>query len=407
MNNKLTYALIVAVAVGVSLVIPRMLKQEAPVTKKSSPPMDSPEVPVRDLDHPLWRGTAGADTEAGILEEFKNALFKTTPGDPDRKRVYKKYLAPLGVKRMVGLIEKRKLHCHGVLHDLGYVIEQEVGDLETSLSLCQDACSYACIHGALKAHFASGPEGDLLSDSVEDPLDPASGSALAQVRGEILRLCREDSKRIKDFFRGNCAHAVGHAFAQTAGDVPGSVRLCRMFEGSEMRFYCHTGVFMELEDKIAALVDREGMTSEEERMAELDYCTSSDEWASACMRFTPQGVPKKLEGVRLIASHCDGLEGVRRRQCFNGLGFMGRYYVVRNPEEVGRVCSVGDETDQKLCMIGLFSIKKDHRWTGHLGRVCEAYVEPRFRNLCRDELNRPYYKIKIENQDLNAMFGGA
>jgi hypothetical protein len=396
MKNNRAWVLIPFAVLGVSLLIEQSHRAQ-PVAK---------EAPERlEVDHPLWRGKLTGKAGDQAMEEFTTAIFKTGPDDPDRRKVFNQYLEPLGVKRMVRLFEERKPHCHGILHDLGYVIEEKVRDLETSLSLCQDACTFACIHGVLKARFTSKQvEGLRLDDPAEGTTDPPPSSGLDTLRKEILHLCREDSRSIRDFYRGNCAHAVGHAFAQIDRNLSGAVRYCAMFDGPEMQFYCHTGVFMELEEEVAARLHTENMTPEGKRTSELRYCTGNDEWTSACMRFTPQGPPKSFDVLRWIASECDQLEGRRRRECFNGLGFMSRYYIVSHPEEVGRVCNRGDAIDRKLCVSGIFSVKKDHRWTRRLETVCHSLVDAEFREVCRNELKHPYYKLG--NPMLELMFSG-
>src|SRR3989338_1784866 len=102
-----------------------------------------------------------------------------------------------------------------------------------------------------------------------------------------------------------------------------------------MRYYCETGVFMELDDAIKNRLYPAGMSRDARLQAGMRYCVANSDVPGACMRFLLQR-HRHLADVASFAGTCLGMEGSGRSGCFNALGFLGRSYAVAHPRDAGR-----------------------------------------------------------------------
>ena len=159
-------------------------------------------IPAPIHEHPLSRGTLEGHVLDSAVYRFEEQLLTANSMKKDLKPVYEVYLEKLGVELIVNRVEKTFPHCHNVLHTLGMLIQDRTNSLQDSFALCQDGCSYACLHGVLKAYFSSKRfrERDSLGE-VRLTVTPAS-ETFHRLSHEVVDLCREDSVSIKDFSRG-------------------------------------------------------------------------------------------------------------------------------------------------------------------------------------------------------------
>ena len=359
--------------------------------------------PRSRVDHPLWSGVLDHDSKERRMVEFIHQI--SSPKRGDMRPIYEIFLVDIGVKRIVDYFETANTSCHAELHPLGAVIQKRVKNLETSFSLCQDACSYACIHGVLKTYFSEGPSA---ADAMHDHGNEKSSTPviidIEKKKEEVIDLCKEDSTLVRDFYRGNCSHAVGHAFAVAGARADTAIEYCSIFAEAAMEFYCQTGLFMELRGKITKeLFD--GASFPGARLSRaMDYCLGETRYPSACMRFILDPA-EDLSEIKFIERKCQEQKGQDRLACFHALGYSGRHFVARQPEMINRICEGGTPTEQDVCISGLVLVRKNSASRQHVLRtLCEKVVDPSMKRTCEDQRNRHAYQIK--NPIQNRMFTG-
>lgn len=336
--------------------------------------------------HPLWRGRLGGL----LLDRRVNAFAAAFDRGDDPATLFATFLDEIGVGRLIDTIEGESHACHGGLHALGAVLIDRTDDIRVSMMLCGDACTYACVHGAIERHLSNTLK--------KEPAAPGE-----RIGGEVLSLCREGENVLSDFFPGNCAHAVGHAFANFSVDLAAAKARCSIFPDQERRYYCESGVFMERRPALAGeLFQGESSRARKGKIA-LRFCLRNTEWPSACLRFLlePAERPAEIDAVR---ADCARLDGKSRRGCFHTVGYISRAYVASRPEEINRVCPPGDPTDQTLCLSGLAFMKKGHRLKGDLARSCGYLADLKMKAICDDQHRRFYYQV--DNAVIKAMLSG-
>lgn len=356
--------------------------------------------PVVAVSHPLWSGRLTGDARAQRLRRFVAELEAADREERDLEPIYAAHLDALGVGPIITAVERAGTNCHPVLHDLGELIGKRTNDLELSFALCGDACTYSCIHGAVRGVLArtGGHASAPNRDGHAPPAPPA-----AALKAQATELCREDSRLVPDFFRGNCAHAVGHALAVLAPDAVQASADCRVFDAAAMQHYCHSGVFMELEDEIMHGLQAETMQRAERIKAGTQFCTTRLDWPSSCMRFL-LGQARTLDEVKIVETECVGLNGAARRGCFNGLGFFSRGYLAKHPREIERFCATGSLIDRQVCIAGMFLLKKGHSLANALYPLCERMARAELAEVCRDQRARWYYQM--DNPFFDLIFTG-
>ncbi|HET8760890.1 MAG TPA: hypothetical protein VFN94_07465 [Nitrospiria bacterium] len=270
--------------------------------------------------------------------------------------------------------------CHGTSHDVGAAIAERAATLTEAMVACSDRCTFGCVHGAFRAYFSKR-------------LGRAGATAVApDVAQEISDLCREDSTVLPGFYRGNCAHSVGHAFAAVASDAPGAAAWCRVFEPGEMRFYCETGVFMEARRDIRAGIIRERMSFAARAKAGVDYCSVHASAPGACLRFVWPWA-EDADDARVLVRACGRMDGQARRGCVYAAGYVSRQYLTRHPADAGRVCGAAEPADRVYCAAGLALMKKDHHARAALPALCRGFDDRDLRAACDDQASRFYYQL--------------
>jgi hypothetical protein len=315
--------------------------------------------------------------------------------------VFKRYIDDLGVKQIVESFEDKNPSCHGELHDLGALLLERTGNLAVSLAMCDDACTYSCTHGVLRQYFSAHKEGDKGGhDHGESGGAGYEHVQIDAVRDEIIELCRQDSIIIKGFLRGNCAHAIGHAFGIISGGVLRKAQEhCGIFEEAAMQYYCESGVFMEFEHEMLTEFNHELSTKmagwlkgKSGRMAAaIGYCESKTQFVSACVRYFIKAL-RDYGDVVALAEECQKLSGVPRRSCFFSIGFAGVSYVAANPQVIGRICAAGDASDREMCVGGLAFLKEGHDLKTAIVAGCNKLTAQRLKVVCLDQSQRTYYQ---------------
>lgn len=360
-------------------------------------------------------------------QQFLQDYAASEHGVIPRKHVYEVHLDALGVRSIVAFLEGRDPHCHGVAHSLGASIGERTRSLVDGMAVCGAACTYACVHGVFKTYFtknapAAGfedpaaasantasavpPSGQHNAHAHHDHARVAPDSALfKQFTADAVATCREDSLVVPGFYRGNCAHAVGHAFATIAPDVKAANDYCGAFPGREMQYYCETGVFMELDWKVEAEVFAQERPLAERRARAIAYCNANSHSPGACLRFVLTR-NRDLEDVDAFAAECGKLTAAaQRRGCFNALGFFSRTFSVEAPHQLAAICRHGDAIDQQVCLAGVMLVKKGHRHEKALMKGCNTLKQPDLADLCRDQSARSYYQPG--NPVMELMLGAA
>ncbi|MCG3114899.1 MAG: hypothetical protein LLH30_04390 [Candidatus Manganitrophus sp. SA1] len=344
-------------------------------------------------NHPLWRGKLRRQEQSIRMREFITALKKIQMRT--ERSLFQEFIDDLGVRRIVEYIEGINPFCHGELHALGSIIRERTNNLETSFQLCQDACTYACLHGVLKTHF-SGYQIEQADFSLnEGGLTPET----ERLKEDVHQLCKEDSTVMQDFYRGNCAHAVGHAFANIAQNVPTAKEYCALFEEAAMQYYCQSGLFMDLRDDIRR--ELISYTEGERWEAEMAFCLDNSQWPSACLHFF-LGHATALRQIDAVSLKCAELKGRSRLSCFFGVGVFSSGYVAAYPKEVNYTCQYGNATDRKLCVSGLFLRKKGHERAEVLKVACQTMRDEELKSVCQDQTRR--YLYQIDNPVMGLMF---
>ena len=354
----------------------------------------------RTGDVPLERASEGGAAMDEALQAFARGLDVGFLNRDPLRPLYEEYFDMLGAARIIESVEERYPTCHNMFHAFGSVLRERTGHLETSLEICQDACSYACIHGVLRQHFAPSGSGEFKLLVSDDGTFSSQGRA---IRDQVILLCQEDASAIKDFFRGNCAHAVGHAFGALAANLATAQAQCTIFEEAAMQYYCHSGIYMDSYAEIREHIFSDEETDWDRTITAVKFCNTM-EWPSACLRFIPAGI-SRIRLLHLYSSECSKLEGRSRAGCFNGTGFSSRSFVADRPDMIDALCREGSLDDRRSCYSGMFFSKKDGMLDDNLRVVCARIREGDFRELCEDQLKRHYYQV--DNPTMNLMFSGA
>jgi hypothetical protein len=272
--------------------------------------------------------------------------------------------------------------CHGASHDLGSEIAERAATLQDAMLACGDRCTYGCVHGAFTRYFSQRLRGD-----------GSNGTGVApDVARDIQDLCREDSTILPGFYRGNCAHGVGHAFAAAASDVGGAAAWCGFFESPEMRFYCETGVFMEARHDIRTAIGRDRMSFAARAKAGVEYCAAHASLPGACLRFVWPWA-EDVDDARTLVRACARVDDRARRGCVYAAGFVARDYVIDHPEVVGRVCGAALPGDRVFCVAGVVLMKKDHHRRASIPALCRALRDAEMQAVCKDQSGRDYYQL--------------
>lgn len=340
--------------------------------------------------------------------EFADAMQSKHRTGLNNYQIYEKYLDKIGVNRIAKYLHAEDKSCHGVAHDLGKVIGEKVSDLKTGMQICRDTCTYACLHGVFGVYFyklgknydndshanhdmSGGHHGHHAMHAEAKPVE-LTGEELEKFSESVNEACADSGAIVEDFFRGNCAHGVGHAMGKIATKIKLSTEYCQLFDSATMQYYCETGVFMELGGQVKMDLF-EGKTARSEKIAAaLDYCGENSRHPSSCLRFLlPRN--KSLGQITRYATLCSKREGRLRQHCFNALGYHSRTYIAKNPNEIEYTCVLAKGDDRTACISGITFMKKGQRYRNNIVEACSTLNDKNDKKICNEQVNHFYYDV--------------
>lgn len=348
------------------------------------PSHDDPVIQHRDdesamssFDHPLFSGNLRQDEASTALKAFVKAYHSARSGHRSTVPVFKDYLPLLGSRRISQYFEEKNPSCHGVLHNMGKAIAQLEPNLIQAVGICSDACTYACVHGAIKTIYA---------DRV------TSGKAtIGLVQKELAELCQQPPV-IADFFEGNCAHAAGHAYGILGKErLSPALSLCSAFDDPEMHFYCEGGVYMQLMSLLGRdLSIAKPKTRSAAVRSRMNFCYHAGQNMSACMRFVLHRF-RKIPDIELIQKQCKDFSGSARLGCFNGLGFLARGKILSHDLSIESICT-GKDKEAKQCISGFAFVKKGYKKRKRIAETCQSLQKKSLQRFCMDQYQRYLYQ---------------
>ena len=364
-------------------------------------------------EHKLMRGTLSSEAAEERLFEFIREMNRSKKSKKSSYWIYKNFIEDIGVTRIKKYLEAVNPSCHGVSHSLGKVIGEKEPELYKGMQICNDTCTYGCIHGVFKVYFNKlgkdyhqshqghqshqaqkpGHEMPAKMDMKKNmKMDSGLSKAeLAKFSKDVNHACDNPVSVVEDFFRGNCAHGVGHAMGMLAPDVSQATEYCKVFDEKSMQYYCETGVFMELAKKIKKELYPKKVNRQVRLNKAVEYCSSVSQSPSACLRFIAWR-NKKMDHVKQYAANCDKLDSIARSGCFNAMGYASRSYLAKNPSKVNSVCAFGEYADQKACISGIAFMKKGQRHRKAIKAACGNLKDKRLKQGCLNQIQHYYYK---------------
>jgi len=267
--------------------------------------------------------------------------------------------------------------CHFFGHVVGQQLYLKTGNVEHSLSTCNNACASACVHGVIGEAFAQEAGID------EDAFDPQ------HLRPEDVRLLGE-----RLCASNSTCHGVGHALFMTYGEFDPALALCAEIATGAARVFCYRGVFMQYADIISEKSTRDSAIIARPTFETLaSLCThGSIEGRLACFRYLPRmhaDMQKEFGAtveIRRSSTEqlCESLSDKESRNaCFLGLGvyYAGSFY--SDPQFVHDMCEhLSLETDQASCTLGAISSAAEYRRTSELIAYCDATPDTLVRKIC-------------------------
>jgi len=320
--------------------------------------------------------------------------------------LYKSYIDKVGSKRIADFLEIDTPSCHGVAHSLGRIVGERVEELNIGMGICGSTCTYACLHGVFKVYFSKlgkdyghhGKHNQHGAHSHHDREDKQqkvdfSDDELKKFGTDVNKACEESNSIVEGFYKGNCAHGVGHAMGRLAQDTALANKYCRVFTSRDMQYYCETGVFMEYASKIKdQLYTKKYKRSEKIKIA-LDYCGSESFYPSACLRFLlPRN--KSLGHVSRYSYYCAKQEGYLKNHCYNAMGYHSRSYIANNPEEFQYVCSMANTEQKQACISGVSLMKKGQKYRKKIKLACSVFESESQKSFCTKQASNYYYKLE-------------
>lgn len=355
----------------------------------------------------LTYGNLTGDARDKAAKEFKKKYSNKKKYKLTYYDIYKDFVPKLGVKHIAAYLEKKNPSCHGVAHALGKVVGEALSDLNDGMQICGNTCTYACVHGVYKVYFTklgkdyhNHKPGHHGHHHKSAPVK-LSKRELKKFSKDVNQACNSSRSVVEDFFRGNCAHGVGHAMAKISQDTRRATNYCKEFPGKPMRYYCETGVFMELGGGIERRLFK-GTTRRSEQIAlALDFCGTKSNYPSSCLRFLLSR-NKSLGQIARFAVMCNKQKPHLRRHCFNAMGFYSRTYLSKNPRELRFACALGKaKIDNQACISGVAYMKKDQSRRKDIEVACKYAGSKENTNYCLKQLKTYYYKI--DNKLLNVI----
>jgi len=376
--------------------------------------------------HPLITGElSGLEAEAR-LAEFIMEMNRTGVSKQTNYWIYNEFIQDIGTTRIKNHLEKVNAACHGISHDLGKVIGEREPDLHKGMQICADTCTYGCIHGVFKIYFSKlGKEYHQAHMSTVSESTSKNGKLRAEEeshkslsnRGSKMTMgasshvgkglnkeelekfaldvndaCSNPISVVADFFRGNCAHGVGHAMGMLATNVAQATKYCKVFDGKGMQYYCETGVFMELAKKIKKKLYPVSVNRKLRLIAAIKYCAGVSETPSSCLRFLVWRT-KNVRQANVFTNLCRQEQGSARLGCFNALGFSSRAFLAKYPKEVNKICTAEAVQDRKACVSGFGYMKKGHKYRSGIRRACNYLRDNQLKQGCINQVQQYYYQL--------------
>ena len=321
------------------------LLNASPLSAQSQKPLELEDLEMGRRAAPVEKANADPALRAQFGLEYVPAAGNTRP-------VFEKYLPILGTAAILDYLEARFPKCHEQAHDLGRALFALREDIGGALRECGMRCTSACMHGVVGEAFG--------------------GSGLTKIASAMKDFCTTGA--MAEIHKpGNCAHGIGHALMFSTGDeVNRALNACLYFDDPGMRYYCATGVFMEL-----LLPERKGTPR-----AELhDPCDLYPDYAAACYRYRARTMLLDLGGDReRLVSACGSLERRQRLGCFQGLGNTLLKVSVKHPSLAKKFCTRGTADDQVMCIEGLIEKLADYDEAKAM-KVC-ATLEGNLADVC-------------------------
>jgi len=355
----------------------------------------------------LVQGSISKDVAQEEMVKFSREFQNYRDNHKPLYHLYSSYVDKIGIKRIANYLEKDSPSCHGVAHSLGRIVGERVEELNIGMGICGSTCTYACLHGVFKVYFSKlgkdyGDHGNhgkheshhkhAMAKSKKEKVVFAQED-LDKFSKDVNKACDESNSIVDGFYKGNCAHGVGHAMGRLAQDTTLANKYCRVFSAKDMQYYCETGVFMEYAGKLKdQLFPRKLKRSEKIKIA-LEYCNNESFYPSACLRFLlPRN--KSLGHVSRFSYYCARQTSYLKNHCYNALGYHSRSYIGNNPEEFPYVCSSKNVAEQKACISGVSLMKKGQKYRKDIKLACSNLEDETQRDFCKIQASSYYYKLE-------------
>ncbi len=311
------------------------------------------------------------------LPDSSKAAFEADVRSMPSGSAIELYFDTIGPVAILDWLEANLSRCHAPAHKVGGLTYDRLHDLGQALSICQDRCTNACLHGVVREAF-----GD---QDLEDIVAKADS------------ICAVD-EMANDERPGACSHALGHAYmVATSHSIEKSLKGCSAFESRFDHYRCATGVFMEFRDTQGP---RHHNASADSTRHSTEYpCDANPRYAVACYRYLlPLTMPERRFDAEDVAAKCQGLTGQARLGCFHALGFHFAGLVFNEPSRLPEICPVASKEEQSLCIEGVVE-NLAYNDKAKAREAC-TYVSPEFTALCAAAVDSSYYRTDKETLPL-------
>ncbi len=333
-----------------------------------------------------------------IDSDLKQKFEKEYKENRIRRVVYEKHYDVIGPIAYLEFLEKKYSLCHSQAHDVGKVIYSEVKDINSSLAICGNKCTNACMHGVVTEAFGS--------KSIE----------------EVIALSKdfcESGQMNKLHKKGNCMHGLGHAFMIVTGhDIGESIKACDSFGENNLSYYCATGVFMEYRDNLRNTRKKLSASNKQHQehshhshhsheskmnmdvdISDFYPCDKYNRYPAACYRYMFPLIRSKLKINRTeLINRCMNLPDIERRGCFHGLGLMYIVSVSRKPSNITKLCNTGDYEDKVMCVEGVIEKLSDMKESAAFD-ACNS-LDGKLADVCNEAATEKMYRLDKPTMDL-------
>jgi len=287
----------------------------------------------------------------------------------NKRKVFEKYIDPLGAGAMLDYLEQRYQRCHGQAHGLGKAVFAHSKDINKALRTCGNRCTNACMHGVVSEAFG--------------------GKELEEITSKMTGFCKE-GEMSKLHKPGNCAHGIGHALMIiTKHDIDRSLSGCEEFSTPGMDYYCATGVFMEYRGMLRYKI----VHGEKVKQPTLHYpCDTYTKFPAACYRYMMPIISYKLNNDRqMLVEECLKLPDPQRLGCFHGYGKMNIRKVYSRPALLREICDVGTRENQIMCIEGV--IEKLAEYDQRSAMIACSILEGENAKVCYEAAKEKMYRL--------------